>query len=67
VQIRGADNRPREAPPYVSGKFAYFWGQNGPNPCCTLHIFEPQDPPKRKILVVYCIFLAHFADLSGMF
>lgn len=30
---------PWEASWCVTNKIAYFWGQNGPNPCANLHFF----------------------------
>jgi hypothetical protein len=59
AEVRDPDaSRPREAPLYVSGNFAYFWGQNGWNPCGKLHIFDSLGGLKWGTLGVYCIFLS---------
>jgi hypothetical protein len=39
--------RPREAPLYVSGKFAYFWAKNWPYLSGNLHILSLPDHPKE--------------------
>jgi hypothetical protein len=59
--------RPREAPSYVSGKFAYFWGENWSDPGGNLHILRPLGDQFWPIFSVYCIFLGNIWENFRIF